>query len=33
MLWPAAALAVFLLAFLIAYGSVVQRRVEARRES
>jgi hypothetical protein len=29
MIWPAAALAVFLLGFLVLYGSVLQSRVEA----
>ena len=30
MIWPAAALAVFLLGFVVLYGSVLQSRVEAR---
>jgi hypothetical protein len=29
MIWPAAALAVFLLGFVVLYGSVMQSRVEA----
>ena len=29
MIWPAAALAVFLLGFVVLYGSVLQSRVEA----
>jgi hypothetical protein len=29
MIWPAAALAVFLLGFLVLYGSVLQSRVDA----
>ena len=32
MLWPAAALAVFILGFAVVYGSVVQSRLEANRE-
>ena len=32
MIWPVAALAVLVLGFLVTYGSVVQRRVEARTE-
>jgi hypothetical protein len=32
MVLPVAALALFVLCFLIAYGSVVQRRVEANAE-
>jgi hypothetical protein len=32
MVWPVAALAVLVLGFLVAYGSVVQRRVEAKAE-
>jgi hypothetical protein len=30
MIWPVAALAVFLLGFVIVYGSVLQARVETR---
>jgi hypothetical protein len=30
MIWPAAALAVFLLGFLVLYGSSLQARVEGR---
>ena len=29
MIWPVAALAVFLLGFVVVYGSVLQSRVEA----
>ena len=30
MIWPAAALAVFLLGFVVLYGSALQSRAEAR---
>ena len=32
MIWPVAALAVLVLVFLIAYGSVVEHRVNAQRK-
>jgi hypothetical protein len=32
MIWPVAALAVLVLGFLIAYGSVVEHRVKAQRK-
>jgi hypothetical protein len=32
MIWPVAALAVLVLVFLIAYGSVVEHRVKAQRK-
>jgi hypothetical protein len=32
MIWPAAALAVLFLGFLVVYGSVLQSRVEARAQ-
>lgn len=33
MIWPAAALAVFLLGFVVLYGSTLQSRVEARAQA
>jgi len=32
MIWPAAALAVFVLGFAVVYGSLVQARLEARQD-
>jgi hypothetical protein len=33
MIWPAAALAVLLLGFVVVYGSVLQSRVDGTRDS
>jgi len=33
MIWPVAALAIFVLGFVVVYGSVLQSRLEAGRSS